>query len=142
MSQSCPPMPTDQRILASLPATSRKLREVIGIGAASMHKWLTRLRDAKKIHIGRWERTRGTFAPVYVLGNGKNANRPKAWTKAQLQARYVLSLKMSGLYEDYLADGRRRGARFRARRGQKGYKSEAFDPLLTLFYRRIEPTHA
>lgn len=131
-------MTTGERILALLPATSSRLLAQLGIGSTStLHKWITRLRKAEEIHIGRWERTLGNFAAVYVRGPGKDAQRPRRFTQAQLQARYRAGLRRIGLYEDYLADARRRGARYRKAKGQKGYTLQAFDPLLTLFYRKL-----
>ena len=133
-------MTTGERILELLPATSRTLLAQLDISSTStFHKWMCRLRAAEEIHIGRWERTRGNFAAVYVRGPGKDARRPRRLTQSELQARYRASLKRAGLYEDYLADIRRYGARYRRAKGQKGYKAQAFDPLHTMFYRKTQP---
>lgn len=134
-----PSMTTGERILQLLPATSTALLEQLDITSTStLHKWVSRLRKDGKMHIGRWERTLGPFAPVYVLGSGKDAPRPKRWTSAQLQKRYRKALKDAGLYEDYLADARLRGSRYRRRKGQ-GRPLWAPDPLMAAFYRNSRP---
>lgn len=130
-------MTTGERILALLPATSRTLLEKVGITSTStLHKWLSRLRSAGEIRIGRWVRTVGDFAAVYVRGSGEDARRPPRWTRAQLQARYIKSLKASGVYEDYLADMRKYGAKYRRRKGQ-GRLLVPADPLMILLYKKI-----
>lgn len=42
-----------------------------------------RLHTTQQVHIGRWQRTRVTPAPIYRLGQGKDAPRPKPLTGAQ-----------------------------------------------------------
>ena len=134
------PMPdtAGARLVNLLPATKRELMDKLGIESTStMFKWLSKLRENEKIHIGRWERTLGDFAAVYVRGPGRDAQRPKRWTAAQLQRRYRKALKASGRYEDYLAKCRKWGSRSRHRKGQKPYRPESFDPLLKMFYRQL-----
>ena len=131
------PMTAGERILAALPATGRDLRDQLGLSPSIFHKWMTRLREGGQARIGRWARTLGDYSPVYVKGKGKDAARPKRRTKAQLQAKYIQSLRDAGLYEDYLAEGRRRGAKWRAARGKKSYRPESFDPLLKSFFGQL-----
>jgi hypothetical protein len=136
MSQFYPSMTTGERILKLVPATSAELLAQLDItSTATLHKWITRLRKDGKIHTGRWRRGENNFVAVHVLGKGKDAKRPKPWTPAQLQARYRKSLKESGRYVDFLIAARKRGYRYRQRRGQK-LKIKP-DPLLQMFYRQI-----
>ena len=130
-------MTTGERILALLPATARALREQLGIKSTStLHKWLTRLRKAEQIQIGRWLRCTRDFIAVYALGQGKDAKRPKPWTPAELQARHRRTLKQNAeRYLEYLIAARKRGYRYRQGRGQK-LKIKP-DPLMILLYRKI-----
>lgn len=49
-------MTTGERILAKLPATSRQLLKAMPMSTSVLHKWLTRLRAAGQLHIGRWRK--------------------------------------------------------------------------------------
>lgn len=46
-------MTTGDRIMARLPATSRQLLKAMPMSTSVLHKWLTRLRAAGQLHIGR-----------------------------------------------------------------------------------------
>jgi len=127
---------TGERILELVPATSRELLAQLDIRSTStLHKWITRLRKAGELRVGQWNRNGRDYVAVYVRGPGRDARRPKPWTQAQLAARYRQGLKDAGLYEDYLADMRKSGAKYRRRKGQ-GHRLKA-DPLMKLLYRKI-----
>jgi hypothetical protein len=139
------PLPgsTGEHIEKLLPATSTELLAQLDINSeGALHSWLTRLREAKRVRIGRWIRTRSSFVPVYARGHAPDAPRPTPYTSAEAQRRYIARLKQTGRYMDYLMHCRKLAFRGRQRRGQKGYRPEAFDPLLVLFYRRVEPQAA
>lgn len=130
---------TGQRIMRLLPATSAELLAQLDITSTStLHKWITRLRKEKKIRIGRWLRGERDFVAVYVRGSSRDAPRPKPYTAAQLQKRYIAGLRKAGLYEDYLADMRRNGYRYRASKGQ-GVKFTP-DPITELLFNKLKPT--
>lgn len=104
-------MTTGDALLALLPATRAELLEQLAIGRATLHRWITRLKHAKRIRIVAWRRTLGDMAAVFGPGPGKNARRPNPLTPAQVQAKYRDSLKAAGLWEDELAAQRKRNAR-------------------------------
>lgn len=104
-------MTTGERLLALLPATRADLLGALAVGKATLHRWLTRLKTAKRIRIVAWRRTVGDIAAVFGLGPGKNARRPSRIPHAQVQAKYRNSLKAAGVYEDELATQRKRNAR-------------------------------
>lgn len=106
---------TGVRILELLPNTRAGLRAELGVGKATMHKWLTRLESMGLLHVGGWRRTLGDMAGVYHLGTGRTPPRPKPYTPAAVSQRYRNSLKELGLYEDMLADMRKWRARNRPR---------------------------
>lgn len=59
-------MTTGERILALLPAKSRQLLKAMPMSTSVLHKWLTRLRAAGQVHIGRWRRSVGDFVAVWA----------------------------------------------------------------------------
>lgn len=124
-------MTTGDRILELLPATRAQLRAELRVAKATLHKWLTRLRAEGKIHVGKYNRTLGDFAPVYMPGPGKDVKRPKAIPHKEIARRYRTSLMELGIYEDVLADQRKRNSR---KTGRK--KSYADDPLLSLLFKK------
>jgi hypothetical protein len=139
------PLPdsTGAHIEKLLPATSTELLAQLDISSeGALHGWLTRLREAKRVRISRWIRTRSSFIAVYARGHAPDAPRPTPYTSAEAQRRYIARLKQAGLYMDYLMRCRKWAFRARQRNGQKGYRPESFDPLLVLFYRRVEPQAA
>lgn len=81
-------MTTGERILTLLPATSRQLLNAMPMSSATLHKWLTRLRAAGQLHIGRWRRSVGDLVAVWTAGPGPDAVRPPRRTHAQVVAAY------------------------------------------------------
>lgn len=81
-------MTSGERILALLPCPSRVLRKKVGIARVTLHKWLTRLRKAGQIHIGKWRRSVGDFVPIWTAGPGPDVERPVRFTPAQITANY------------------------------------------------------
>lgn len=69
-------------VLAALPATPRLLRRRTGLGQATNSRWLADLKAADEAHIGRWRRTVGRFAAVWVAGPGKDAPKPEPRSQA------------------------------------------------------------
>lgn len=81
-------MTTGDRILARLPATSRQLLKAMPMSTSALHKWLTRLRAAGQLHIGRWRRSVGDLVAVWTAGPGPDAVRPRRRSPAELTAAY------------------------------------------------------
>lgn len=69
-------------VLAALPATTRLIRRRTGLGEATVSRWLADLKAANEAHIGRWRRTTGRFAGVWVAGPGEDAPKPEPRTQA------------------------------------------------------------
>lgn len=81
-------MTTGDRILALLPATSRQLLKAMPMSSATLHKWLTRMRAARQLHVGRWRRSAGDLVAVWTAGPGPDAVRPRRRSPAELTAAY------------------------------------------------------
>lgn len=60
-----------------------QMAEFIGMSSKSTAKYITELREAKKIYIHKYERTIGQFATFYMTGNFPDAPRPLAYTQTK-----------------------------------------------------------
>lgn len=120
----------------ALPGTAVRIMKESGLGRTTVWRWVRQMMDAdpREAHIGRWERTIGASAPVYVKGPGKDAKRPKPFTIAQLSARHRALARSDGRWDFRLALNR---ARWAANGGRSKRPSFTKDPLLALFYRKI-----
>lgn len=119
----------------ALPGTAVEIMAKSGLGRTTVSRWVKQMMDAepREAHIGRWERTIGASAPVYVKGPGKDAKRPKPFTSKQLCARHRALCRKDGRLEFRKAMNR---ARWAAKGGKSG-KSWHKDPLMVLLYRKI-----
>lgn len=96
--------PTATRILEHLecrgPATARALSEAVFSAKRNVNSMLRQMKDARVIHILRWQRqlgTSGETAPVYTLGPGNGApKRPR-----RLHARETTERHRRKLAETY-----------------------------------------
>lgn len=60
-----------------------KMADFLGMSSKSTAKYITELREAKKIYIHKYERTIGQFATFYMAGNFPDAPRPLAYTQTK-----------------------------------------------------------
>ena len=60
-----------------------EMAEFIGMSSKSTAKYITELREAKKIYIHKYERTIGQFATFYMTGNFPDAPRPLAYSQTK-----------------------------------------------------------
>lgn len=120
-------MTTADRIMALLPATSRRILVELPMSTSVLHKWLTRLRAAGQLHIGRWRRSLGDLVAVWTAGPGPDARRPPRRTPAQVTAAYRRRKKKEA---DALAARRRAAAELAS--GAKW----AADPLMAGLFSR------
>lgn len=71
-------------VLGALPATPRLIRRRTGLGEATVSRWLADLKASDEAHIGRWRRTTGRFAGVWVAGPGEDAEKPEPLSQAAI----------------------------------------------------------
>ena len=76
-----------ERILSALenqPMTRDELQCLLGVAKPTMRRYIEHLRaEPRRIHIKRWLRTPGQFAPVYALGTRKDAPLPRTMTRTE-----------------------------------------------------------
>lgn len=65
------------------PMNVHKMADFLGMSSKSTAKYITELREAKKIYIHKYERTIGQFATFYMTGNFPDAPRPLAYTQTK-----------------------------------------------------------
>lgn len=64
--------------------TIEKLRQLTGLRDNTLGRYLTMLHDEGRARIGRWHRTAGCPAAVWVQGPGEHAEKPKAFEDKNL----------------------------------------------------------
>lgn len=64
-----------------------KMADFLGMSKKSTAKYITELRQAKKIYIHKYERTIGQFATFYMTGNFPDAIRPLAFAQSKYNER-------------------------------------------------------
>lgn len=62
------------------PMNVHRMADFLGMSSKSTAKYITELREAKKIYIHKYERTIGQFASFYMTGNFPDAPKPLAYT--------------------------------------------------------------
>lgn len=90
-----------------------ELVETTGLHKQTIYGICKALRNIGWIHVEMWaENARGAFTyPVYRLGPGKDAPRPKPLTAAQRQARYrAKKLRVSSVFDRFPAEQQRHSA--------------------------------
>lgn len=124
-----------RRILTALAdgdLTRIQLRELLGIGEATISRWITRLLDEDVIHVHRsyMNEARNKIVDVFRLGSkppGFKPERPKVLGDLGRSREYRKKMRASGDWADTLA--RRRADYWRKKAGTAPPK----DPLFSLF---------
>jgi hypothetical protein len=101
----------DERLLAHMPATRRKLIEITGMPTRTAYNVVKRLHEDGKIHIIGWERTHGggPFVQIWQAGPGDDAYcQLRPMTQSQIWRRYKAKAIKSGANDFKLAAKRAR----------------------------------
>lgn len=70
--------------LLKKPHTRAELAKATGIGVNGMHAYLLALKGEKLIHVSGWRRNSpGSPSPIYMVGNKRNAPKPRPVTNAE-----------------------------------------------------------
>lgn len=82
-------LPKQQKLEALLkqmetePMNVHKMGQFLGMSSKSAAKYITELKEAKKIYIAKYERTIGQFATFYMTGNFPDAIKPVPYSQAK-----------------------------------------------------------
>lgn len=71
-----------QTVKEALPGTIHQLVKKSGLTESCIRRWLRDMRDKKEAHISAYKRTAGLWTPLWVLGIGSDAKKPKPLTSA------------------------------------------------------------
>lgn len=120
-----------QRVLDAIEksnCTQAQLQEQLGLGAATVSRWLNDLLDSKRVHICKYEQHPhgGPQTAIYGFGSGygRRAKRPSKKTDMQRVSAYRKRMRKSGEWEHTLA---KRRATYRA-------DNPRHDPLSAAFF--------
>jgi predicted ArsR family transcriptional regulator len=73
--------------LLAEPQSVQQLVAVVKIAPTGVRVYLRHLRDAGRVHIAFWRRSRSALVPVYALGNAPDAPSPGRQTNAAYRAK-------------------------------------------------------
>lgn len=88
-----PPTESAYKLMAMLrvlqtPKTTKEFADEMGVARETAGAWASLLKRHGIVHICEWEISGVTRVPVYVAGEGKDARRPKAMKRLQVNKRY------------------------------------------------------
>lgn len=75
--------------LLAEPQSVQQLAAVVGIAPKGIRTYLRVLRDAGRVHISAWRRSRSALVPVYALGNAPDQPSPGRQSNADYRANFA-----------------------------------------------------
>lgn len=76
------PVSVRQKVKEALPGTIHQLVKKVGVTESCVRRWLRDMHGIEA-HIDRYKRTAGLWTPVWGVGEGRDAPKPKPLTMAQ-----------------------------------------------------------
>lgn len=80
-------------IIAALPGSIAQIVKKAGVSRPTAYLWVGRLRKQSRIYIKAWRRTTGQSTPYYVLGEGKDAPKPRRRTNAEYHRKHYAKVR-------------------------------------------------
>ena len=94
-------MTARQAIIAAMPRTIAGLVMQTGYSRTLIKRHIVALRDAGETHIGAWDRTSGSAAPIHWACRGEDVPKPARKTSTELsrehRARIGRSVRSAGM---------------------------------------------
>lgn len=84
------------------PMNVHKMAVFLGMSSKSTAKYITELREAKKIYIHKYERTMGQFATFYMAGNFPDTIKPIAYDQKQYNEKSRNQRKKMSLMQKHI----------------------------------------
>lgn len=109
-----------EKVMGGSAMSKQEIADKAGRGYDTTFKLINRLHQEGLVHIAKWRRGyAGPPAPLYKLGPGADAERPKALTAKQRCKRYRAGIK---------------GAALKIQRRRERHGIAAVDPLMAAIY--------
>lgn len=88
----------EKLVVEALPATLKQLEVKLGASRTSIKRWVSKMRKDGVIHVGDWKRSNGPGAlqPVFVVGSGKDVEKPAPVPYSVSLAKHRGKAKRSG----------------------------------------------